>query len=88
MKEALEALLKHYIAIADSGDCGSWDPEKEDVVIQARAALKEASKMTLEEYVEKCEDALTTPASMRTPEQDRIIKQIHDSPNLGEVMKE
>lgn len=37
---ALESLLEHYTFMVNSGDCGNWDPEKEEVVIAARAALK------------------------------------------------
>lgn len=37
---ALEALLKRYLSLVNSGNCGFWDPEKEDEVIQARVALK------------------------------------------------
>jgi len=36
---SLDWLLKHYIQMVNSGDCGFWDPEKEDVVIAARVAL-------------------------------------------------
>ena len=43
MLEALEALLAHYIEIADSGDCGFWDPRKEPVVIAATAAISKAT---------------------------------------------
>lgn len=40
VKGALEALLKHYVDLANSGDAGSWDPEDEEVVINARQMLK------------------------------------------------
>lgn len=43
MLEALEALLAHYIVIADSGDCGFWEPRKEPVVIAAQAAISKAT---------------------------------------------
>lgn len=43
LREALEGLLNHYVELVLSGDAGFWDPEKEDEVIAARAALKEAS---------------------------------------------
>lgn len=36
---ALEAMLDHYVSTVNSGDCGNWDPETEDVVKAARAAL-------------------------------------------------
>jgi hypothetical protein len=37
--EALQALLDHYLSLVNSGDAGNWDPEAEEVVIAARAAL-------------------------------------------------
>jgi hypothetical protein len=40
--EALTDLLNHYVALVNSGDAGSWDPEKEPVVIKARAAIAKA----------------------------------------------
>lgn len=39
LEAALVGLLEHYINLANSGDAGFWDPEKEPVVINARAAL-------------------------------------------------
>ena len=36
---ALEIMTKHYVQLANCGDCGFWDPEAEDEVIQARAAI-------------------------------------------------
>ncbi len=41
LKAALEGFLESYLVLANSGDCGNWDPEEEDHVIAARAALKE-----------------------------------------------
>lgn len=38
--EALQALLTRYTNLINSGDAGFWDPETEQVVIDARAALK------------------------------------------------
>lgn len=40
LRTALENLLEHYVSLAHSGDCGFWDPEKEEQVIAAREALK------------------------------------------------
>ncbi|MBW3095668.1 hypothetical protein [Pseudohoeflea coraliihabitans] len=40
--EALEGLLAKYTELVSSGDCGSWDPEKESEVIAARAAIAKA----------------------------------------------
>lgn len=39
LETALQALLNRYVELVNWGDCGSWDPEKEDEVIAARAAL-------------------------------------------------
>jgi len=36
---ALRELLEMYVQLANSGDCGNWNPEEEDEVIAARAAL-------------------------------------------------
>lgn len=38
-KEALEAITSRYCELANSGDCGSWDPEQVPDVINARRAL-------------------------------------------------
>lgn len=37
---ALRRLLKLYLSVVNSGDCGKWDPEKEPEVIEARCVLK------------------------------------------------
>jgi len=37
--EALKELLKHYLKLADSGDCGFWDSGKETQVINSRKAI-------------------------------------------------
>lgn len=42
MLEALEQFVEEYVEMINSGDCGFWDPEKEDKVIKARAALSKA----------------------------------------------
>jgi len=39
MLEALKVFLKHYLQLADSGDCGFWDSSKEPEVIQAQALI-------------------------------------------------
>lgn len=39
---ALEATLTQWVDLAISGDAGLWDPEAEDHVIAARAALAKA----------------------------------------------
>lgn len=36
---ALKALLDHYVDLVASGDAGKWDPEEEEVVLQARRVL-------------------------------------------------
>ena len=43
LTDALSRLLEHYVSLINSGDVGNWDPEKEDEVIAARAALNAAS---------------------------------------------
>lgn len=40
LHEALKHLLEHYVELARSGDCGNWDPETEEPVKKARAALE------------------------------------------------
>jgi hypothetical protein len=32
-------MTEHYVALINSGDAGNWNPEDEDVVKQARAAM-------------------------------------------------
>ncbi len=44
LADALEATLNRYVDFVNSGDGGSWDPETEDHVKQARAALKRAGR--------------------------------------------
>ena len=39
LREALEKMVAHYCELANSGDCGWWNPEDEDVIKVARAAL-------------------------------------------------
>lgn len=39
---ALQALLRHYVSLVNSGDAGNWNPEEEEPVINARAALSKA----------------------------------------------
>ncbi len=41
LREALENMTRRYVDLAGSGDCGFWDPEEEDEVIAARAALQQ-----------------------------------------------
>lgn len=38
-EQALKNLLEMYVQLANSGDCGNWDPEQEEEVIEARNAL-------------------------------------------------
>ncbi len=42
MYEALYELVSMYVRMINSGDCGSWDPETDTEVINARAALRKA----------------------------------------------
>lgn len=39
---ALEAMVSTYVHLVNCGDCGNWNPEEEEDVIQARAALSKA----------------------------------------------
>lgn len=40
--EALVRALHVYVGLANSGDCGNWNPEEETFVIFARAAINKA----------------------------------------------
>lgn len=40
--EALSGLLKRYVSLVNSGDCGFWNPKKEAEVINSRKALTKA----------------------------------------------
>lgn len=42
--KAMTAFLDYYIGMVESGDCGSWNPETQPVVINCRAALALAAK--------------------------------------------
>ncbi len=42
MYDALQAFLETYVALVNSGDAGFWNPEKDEFVIRARAALAKA----------------------------------------------
>lgn len=39
MARTFSELLAHYLVMANSGDCGFWDPEEEPVIIKSRARL-------------------------------------------------
>jgi hypothetical protein len=39
LERALSGLIERYVDLINSGDCGNWDPESEDPVKAARAAL-------------------------------------------------
>jgi hypothetical protein len=43
---ALDQFLDKYCEMVGSGDCGFWNPEEDDFVIQARAALRLARSGT------------------------------------------
>jgi hypothetical protein len=38
-QKALKDMTEHYVALINSGDTGNWNPEDEDVVKKARAAM-------------------------------------------------
>ena len=44
LKKALTALLDRYVGLVNCGDCGNWNPETEEEVIAARAALGNLSE--------------------------------------------
>jgi hypothetical protein len=44
LREAAQDTLDRYVDIANSGDCGFWDPEKEPHVIALRQALAKESR--------------------------------------------
>jgi len=37
--DCLSDMTEHYVQLAGCGDCGFWDPEKEDKVIAARKLI-------------------------------------------------
>lgn len=41
-----EGVLNTYCALVESGDCGNWDPEREEPVKAARAAIAQAKGQT------------------------------------------
>lgn len=42
LADALATMLERYVSLVNCGDCGNWDPETEDEVKSARAALSRA----------------------------------------------
>jgi hypothetical protein len=42
MLAALKALTERHASLVNSGDCGFWDPETEQQMIAARAAIAKA----------------------------------------------
>ena len=40
--EALRCITAHYIELVETGDCGYWNPNKEESVILAHAAIEKA----------------------------------------------
>jgi hypothetical protein len=43
LADALQAMVDNHVRMVNSGDCGNWDPEAENQIIQARAALAVAA---------------------------------------------
>lgn len=41
--EALRQIVTRYVELVNSGDCGSWNPENELEVMDARAAIAKAT---------------------------------------------
>lgn len=44
LRIAAQAHLDRYVALANSGDAGNWNPEEEEHVIKLRRALKAAQQ--------------------------------------------
>ncbi len=44
LSAALAGMVERYTSLANSGDCGNWNPEEEPEVIAARAALAKANE--------------------------------------------
>ena len=42
MYKALKDITEMYVDLINSGDCGSWDPEKDKEVMAARKSLSKA----------------------------------------------
>lgn len=52
LREALKALsdmTQRYCSLANSGDCGFWEPEKEEQVIQSRTVITKLEERLLRE---------------------------------------
>ncbi len=47
--EAVEGITKRYCSLANSGDCGFWEPEDVQEVKQARAAITKLEARLLRE---------------------------------------
>jgi len=71
VRGALEGLLKHYVALVESGDAGNWDAETEPQVIAARRALSTLPPASTEggasEY-DKAANALAVLIGFAIPE--------------------
>lgn len=39
LAQALVGMVEMYVPLINSGDCGNWDPEEDEEVIDARQAL-------------------------------------------------
>ncbi len=42
LRDALKGVTTMYVELADSGDCGFWEPEEVGEIVLARAALAAA----------------------------------------------
>ncbi len=49
LAEALREVVNKYTGLVNSGDCGFWNPEEEQQVINARAALAEFDSQSEEQ---------------------------------------
>lgn len=58
LRHALQILLDHYLLCANSGDCGQWEPEDEDEVKLARAALGDQQGVALAPVAKAKDEAI------------------------------
>lgn len=57
---ALHAITQRYVTLAESGDCGNWNPEEEPEVQAARAAIEKAEGTERELTADEAAQALGT----------------------------
>lgn len=62
LRNALRAMVGHYVAQISSGDCGCWNPEEEDVVKHSRFVLR-----STEEFAEPAQPQGQAPVGDVSP---------------------